>query len=36
MMVLLKDAWTWAMPSTTFFLTFLRVVLAGLAMLVRS
>src|SRR6476619_329411 len=24
MIVLLKEAWTWAMPSATFFLTFLR------------
>src|SRR6185436_15677348 len=24
MMVLLKDAWTWAIPSATFFFTFLR------------
>src|SRR3990172_7506528 len=31
-MVLLKDAWTWAMPSATFFLTFLRTRVLAFAM----
>jgi hypothetical protein len=30
--VLLKDAWMWAMPSATFFLTFLRTRVLALAM----
>src|SRR5258706_4316216 len=30
-MVLLKDAWIWAIPSATFFLTFLRTLAAGAA-----
>jgi hypothetical protein len=30
--VLLKEAWMWAMPSTTVFLTFLRGRAAGFAM----
>src|SRR2546430_1311929 len=32
MMVLLNDACTWAMPSVTFFLTFLRTLVAALTM----
>src|SRR5574343_464556 len=32
MMVLLNDAWMWAMPSATFFLTFLRTLVAVFAM----
>jgi hypothetical protein len=31
MMVLLKEAWTWAMPSTTVFLTFFRTLVLGFA-----